>query len=45
MSGFGFLEMEDVNLDHFFEDTNVEKGDTPPETITCPYCHKEFIKE
>ena len=45
MSGFGFLEMEDVNLDHFFEDTSVEKGDTPPETITCPYCHKEFIKE
>ena len=45
MSGFGFLEMEDVNLDHFFEDTNTEKGDAPPETITCPYCHKEFIKE
>lgn len=44
MSEFGILPIEDVNLDDFFEDTEEPIKEEKEETITCPYCNKEFIK-
>lgn len=43
MEDFGFLKMEEVNLDDFFVETE-PKEEKKEETIICPYCHKEFIK-
>ena len=46
MSEFGFLDNEEVNLDDFFteaEESRKEEKET--DTITCPYCHKQFTKE
>ena len=46
MSEFGFLDNEEVNLDDFFtevEESKKEEKET--DTITCPYCHKQFTKE
>ena len=46
MNKFGFLEMENVNLDDFFEENNKEEEkEIKEEKIICPYCNKEFIKE
>ena len=46
MSKYGFLEMENVNLDDFFEENNKEEEkEIKEEKIICPYCKKEFIKE
>lgn len=45
MSEFGILKTEDVNLDEFFEDKEDKDKEEIKETITCPYCNKEFIKE
>lgn len=42
MSEFGFLEKENINLDHFFEE-NTKQKETKKETIICPYCNKEII--
>ena len=44
MSEFGILPIEDVNLDDFFEDTEEPEKEEKTETITCPYCKKEFTK-
>ena len=46
MSELGFPDSEEVNLDDFFteaEEPNEEEKET--DTITCPYCHKQFTKE
>ena len=46
MSEFGFLDNEEVNLDDFFtevEESKKEEKET--DTITCPYCHKQFTKD
>lgn len=46
MSELGFLDSEEVDLDDFFtepEEPNEKEKET--ETITCPYCHKQFTKE
>jgi ParB-like chromosome segregation protein Spo0J len=46
MSELGFLDIEEVDLDDFFtepEEQNEKEKET--ETITCPYCHKQFTKE
>ena len=46
MSELGFLDSEEVDLDDFFtepEEPNEKEKET--DTITCPYCHKQFIKE
>lgn len=46
MTEFGLLPLEDVNLEDFFEEHEKEDPEEEkPETIICPYCHKEFIKE
>lgn len=45
MTEFGFLESEKVDLDDFFEDSEVKEKEEKNETIICPYCGKEFIKE
>lgn len=46
MSELGFLDSEEVDLDDFFtepEEPNEEEKEA--DTITCPYCHKQFTKE
>lgn len=46
MSELGFPDSEEVDLDDFFtepEEPNEKEKET--ETITCPYCHKQFTKE
>lgn len=46
MSELGFPDSEEVDLDDFFtepEEPNEKEKET--DTITCPYCHKQFTKE
>ena len=46
MSELGFPDSEEVNLDDFFtEAEESKKEEKEADTITCPYCHKQFIKE
>lgn len=46
MSELGFPDNEEVNLDDFFiEAKESKKEEKETDTITCPYCHKQFIKE
>ena len=46
MSEFGFLDNEEVNLDDFFTEVEeLKKEEKETDTITCPYCHKQFTKE
>ena len=46
MSELGFPDSEEVNLDDFFtEAEESKKEEKEANTITCPYCHKQFIKE
>ena len=46
MSDFGFLDNEEVNLDEFFtEAEESKKEEKETDTITCPYCHKQFTKD
>ena len=44
MEDFGFLKTEDININDFFEDAPEHKEEKK-ETIICPYCNKEFIKQ
>lgn len=44
MNEFGFLEVEKLNLDDFFEDAPDKEEEEKKETITCPYCGKEIQK-
>ena len=41
MSEFGFLNVEDVNLDDFFEENQNEKKNEP-KTIICPHCGEKI---
>lgn len=46
MSELGFPDSEEVNLDDFFtEAEEPSEKEKEIDTITCPYCHKQFIKE
>ena len=45
MTEFGFLKEEELNIDDFFEEKEGSEKEPEEETIVCPYCHKEFIKE
>lgn len=46
MSELGFLDSEEVDLDDFFtEPEEPIKDEKETDTITCPYCHKQFTKE
>lgn len=45
MNDFGFLEMEEVNLDDFFEDTESTEKEKENKKVICPHCGKEFILE
>ncbi len=46
MSELGFPDSEEVNLDDFFTKTEEPiKDEKETDTITCPYCHKQFTKE
>lgn len=46
MSDFGFVEVEDLDLDGFFVDADGTPKDAPQEEerqkCTCPYCGREF---
>lgn len=46
MSELGFLDSEEVDLDDFFtEPEELNEEEKEADTITCPYCHKQFTKE
>ena len=46
MSELGFLDSEEVDLDDFFtEPEEPSEKEKETDTITCPYCHKQFTKE
>lgn len=45
MEDFGFQEIENTNLDDFFEERNDEQKEEKKKTVICPYCGKEFILE
>lgn len=45
MTDFGFLKEEELNIDDFFEEKEGSEKESEEETIICPYCHKEFVKE
>lgn len=46
MSELGFPDSEEVNLDDFFTEAEEPiKDEKETDTITCPYCHKQFTKE
>lgn len=46
MSELGFPDSEEVNLDDFFTEAEEPiKDEKEADTITCPYCHKQFTKE
>jgi site-specific DNA-methyltransferase (adenine-specific) len=45
MTEFGFLKEEELNIDDFFEEKEGPEKESEEETIICPYCHKEFVKE
>lgn len=45
MSDFGFIKVEDINLDDFFEEKEPIEKEEKKETILCPHCGKEFIRE
>lgn len=42
MEDFGFTNMEDIDIDSFFEDAPDIQKEEKKNTITCPYCNKEF---
>ena len=45
MSELGFPDSEEVNLDDFFtEAEEPDEKEKETDTITCPYCHKQFTK-
>ena len=39
---YGLEEMEDVDIDSFFEDGTKPEHKEKKETVVCPYCKKEF---
>lgn len=39
---YGLEEMEDVDIDSFFEDGTKQEHKEKKETVVCPYCKKEF---
>ena len=41
MEDFGFTNIEDINIDNFFEESNDEK-ETKSKTIICPKCGEEI---
>lgn len=46
MSELGFPDSEEVDLDDFFTEAEEPiKDEKETDTITCPYCHKQFTKE
>lgn len=42
MSDLGFVNVDDIDLDSFFEDAPEDQKEEKKNTITCPYCNKEF---
>ena len=45
MEDFGFINVENINIDDFFEIKQEEKKEDKKEIIVCPFCGKEFEKE
>ena len=42
MSKFGFEDVEEVDVDEFFELKPQEQKEKQPEIITCPHCGQQF---
>jgi len=42
MKDFGFIEIEDIDIDGFFEDSDKKRENNKKDTIICPYCNKEI---
>lgn len=45
MEMFDFMKTEKINVDEFFVETEEKPKEEKIETVTCPYCNKEFVKE
>lgn len=44
MSDFGFEEIEDVDIENFFEESETKPKEEEPEEIQCPHCKMWFTK-
>ena len=45
MGMFDFIKTEKIDVDDFFEEAEEKPKEEKIETVICPYCNKEFIKE
>lgn len=45
MSDFGFVNVDDIDIDNFFENKPETSEEKEEELITCPYCKKQFKKD
>lgn len=45
MADFGFIKMEDINLDDFFEEKEEKEKKDEPKQIQCPHCKMWFTEE
>ena len=45
MADFGFIKMEDINLDDFFEEKEEKEKIEEPKEIQCPHCKMWFTEE
>jgi ParB-like chromosome segregation protein Spo0J len=42
MSEYGFEDLEEFDINNFFEESEPKQEEEKKETIICPYCNKEF---
>lgn len=45
MGMFDFMKTEEINVDDFFMEAEEKPKEEKVETVICPYCNKEFVKE
>ena len=45
MGMFDFMKTEEINVDDFFTEAEEKPKEEKIETVICPYCNKEFVKE
>ena len=45
MAGFGFIELADLDVDGFFEDSEPKEKEEEPKEVQCPHCGMYFEVE
>ena len=45
MTKFGFENIEDIDIDDFFEEKSDEQKEKEPKQIQCPHCGEWFVEE